>query len=253
MTDAQTPPRFNPVRELTAGLVVFLVALPLCLGIALASAASKDLVPAELNVPLFSGLIAGIVGGILVGFLSGSQSSVAGPAAGLTAVVAAQIVMLGSYQAFLLAVVIAGVIQIVMGVLRGGLLAAFFPSSVIKGLLAAIGLILILKQMPYVLGHDANPETNPALNTSGKNIISAWLDLARRLHPGAAVIGVFSIAFLILWDKFKTLKKSPVPRPFSSSSSASRSVSCSANSAKRGRSARATSCRCPWRRACPNS
>ena len=134
-------------HDMTAGLVVFLVALPLCLGVALAS-----------NAPLFSGLVAGIVGGILVGLLSGSHSSVSGPAAGLTAVVAAQIALLGSFEAFLLAVVMAGVIQIGMGVARAGFLAAFFPSSVIKGLLAAIGVILILKQLPHVFGHDPDPE-----------------------------------------------------------------------------------------------
>jgi carbonic anhydrase len=212
MTDPLAPPRVNYVRELTAGLVVFLVALPLCLGVALASAAAQDKVPAELNVPLFSGLIAGIVGGILVGILSGSQSSVSGPAAGLTAVVAAQLVLLGSYQAFLLAVVIAGIIQIALGVFRAGFLAAFFPSSVIKGLLAAIGVILILKQTPHVLGHDSDPEGDMAfLQPDDKNTFTELIAMLSDLHPGAAVIGVFSIVFLILWDKFKVLKKSPVP------------------------------------------
>ena len=128
-------------KDLMAGLVVFLVALPLCLGIALAS-----------NAPLFSGLIAGIVGGIVVGSLSGSHTSVSGPAAGLTAIVATQIANLGSFEAFLLAVVVGGLIQIGMGIARAGALSAFFPSSVIKGLLAAIGVILILKQIPHLLG-----------------------------------------------------------------------------------------------------
>src|SRR5688572_15305528 len=114
-------------RDITAGLVVSLVALPLCLGVALASGA-----------PLFSGVLAGIVGGILVGMLSGSNTSVSGPAAGLTAIVAAQILSLGSFSTFLLAVVFAGLIQIGLGLLRAGFIAAFFPSSVIKGLLAAI-------------------------------------------------------------------------------------------------------------------
>jgi carbonic anhydrase len=212
MSESQTSPRVNYARELTAGLVVFLVALPLCLGIALASAAAKDKVPAEFNVPLFSGLIAGIVGGILVGLLSGSQSSVSGPAAGLTAVVAAQIVMLGSYSTFLLAVVVAGIIQIILGVFRAGFLAAFFPSSVIKGLLAAIGVILILKQAPHVLGHDPDPEGDMAfLQPDDQNTFSELIATLSDLHPGAAFIGVFSIAFLILWDKFKVLKKSPIP------------------------------------------
>ena len=126
------------LADLSSGLVVFLVALPLCLGIALAS-----------NAPLFSGILAGIIGGIVVGVLSGSHTSVSGPAAGLTAVVAAQIATLGSFEAFLLAVLIAGLIQIVLGVMRAGAIADFVPSSVIKGLLAAIGLILILKQVPH--------------------------------------------------------------------------------------------------------
>ena len=134
-------------KDITASIAVFLVALPLCLGIALAS-----------NAPLFSGLISGIVGGLLVGMLSGSHKSVSGPAAGLTAIVAAQIAALGSFEAFLTAVVVAGVMQVVMGTLRLGFIAAFFPLSVIKGLLAAIGLILILKQIPHVFGHDADAE-----------------------------------------------------------------------------------------------
>ena len=147
MTSNNTSIFSNVPRDLTAGLVVALVALPLCLGIALAS-----------NAPLFSGLIAGIVGGILIGSLSGSQTSVSGPAAGLTAIVAAQIATLGSFQAFLAAVVLAGVIQLGLGYIRAGSLARFFPSSVIKGLLAAIGVILILKQIPHVVGHDTDPE-----------------------------------------------------------------------------------------------
>jgi len=191
----------NLPRDLTAGLVVFLVALPLCLGVALAS-----------DAPLFSGLVAGIVGGILVGILSGSHSSVSGPAAGLTAVVAAQIVSLGSFPTFLFAVVIAGVIQIVMGLARTGFLAAFFPSSVIKGLLAAIGIILILKQTPHVLGHDPDPEGDMAFQQhDGENTFSELLATIDDLHVGAAVIGLLSVALLVGWDRIKVLKKSPVP------------------------------------------
>src|SRR5687768_2138316 len=140
---------FSPAtlpRDLTAGLVVFLVALPLCLGVALASGA-----------PLFAGVLAGIVGGILVGWLSGSQTSVAGPAAGLTAIVSTQIAELG-FPAFLLAVVVGGVVQVALGLMKAGFLSSFVPSSVIQGLLAAIGVILILKQIPHVLGHDTDPE-----------------------------------------------------------------------------------------------
>jgi len=124
----QSEPMIKTVsRDLVSGVVVFLVALPLCLGVALASGA-----------PLFSGLLAGIVGGVLAGAISGSHSSVSGPAAGLTAVVAIQIQTLGSFDSFLLVVMLAGLIQIVLGVARFGLIAEFVPSSVIKGLLAAL-------------------------------------------------------------------------------------------------------------------
>jgi carbonic anhydrase/SulP family sulfate permease len=191
------------IKDLPAGLVVFLVALPLCLGIALASGA-----------PLFSGVVAGIVGGIVVGSLSGSHTSVAGPAAGLTAIVAAQISSLGSFRAMLLAVVFAGVIQIGLGVARAGFIAAFFPSSVIKGLLAAIGLILILKQVPHVLGHDADPVGDLAFDQlDQENTFTELLAAAFDIHAGAALVGLVSIALLVLWDKVKALKSSLVPAP----------------------------------------
>ncbi len=187
-------------HDLTAGLVVFLVALPLCLGIALAS-----------NAPLLSGLLAGIVGGLVVGVLSGSHSSVSGPAAGLTAVVAAQIATLGSFESFLLAVMVAGLVQIILGVVRAGFLAAFFPSSVIKGLLAAIGVILILKQIPHVVGHDPDPEGEMSfIQPDQRNTFSELADILD-IEPGAALIGLVSIAALVLWARWKVLKKSPVP------------------------------------------
>ena len=190
-------------RDITSGLVVFLVALPLCLGVALASGA-----------PLFSGVLAGIVGGILVGLLSGSQTSVSGPAAGLTAVVAAQILSLGSFPAFLLAVVLAGLIQIGLGLARAGFIAAFFPSSVIKGLLAAIGVILILKQIPHVLGHDPDPEGDMAFQQpDDENTFSELARMIGDIHPGAAAIGLLSIVVLFVWGKWKPLKNSPVPAP----------------------------------------
>lgn len=190
------------VRDFTAGSVVFLVALPLCLGIALASEA-----------PLFAGLLGGIVGGILVGMISGSHTSVTGPAAGLTAIVAAQISLLG-FDAFLLAVVIAGLIQIAMGLARFGFIAAFFPSSVIKGLLAAIGIILILKQIPHVVGHDTDPEGEMAFQQADhENTFTALIEMLKDLHPGAALIGLLSIALLLLWDRSKTLKQSRIPSP----------------------------------------
>lgn len=189
-------------RDLTAGLVVFLVALPLCLGVALASGA-----------PLLSGVLAGIVGGILVGVLSGSHSSVSGPAAGLTAVVVTQIDKLG-FQGFLLAVVFAGLFQIVLGVARAGFIAAFFPSGVIKGLLAAIGVILILKQIPHVMGHDADPEGDMAFQQPDQqNTFSELWELLSDLHPSAAVIGLLSIVLLVVWGRWKRLKYSPVPAP----------------------------------------
>ncbi len=188
-------------RDFVAGMVVFLVALPLCLGIALAS-----------NAPLFSGLLAGIIGGIVVGSLSGSHTSVSGPAAGLAAVVAAQILSLGSFETFLLAVVIGGLIQIVLGLIQAGFIAAFFPSAVIKGLLAAIGVLLILKQIPHVLGHDADPEGDMAFQQPDhRNTFSEFGELFRDLHPGAAVIGLLSIVLLVLWDRCQPLKKSIVP------------------------------------------
>jgi MFS superfamily sulfate permease-like transporter len=134
-------------KDLPASIVVFLVALPLCLGIALASGA-----------PLFSGLISGIVGGIVAGILSGSNTSVSGPAAGLTVIVYNGIETLGSFEIFLLAVIMAGVLQFVLGVVRAGVIGYYFPTSVIKGMLAAIGLILILKQIPHAFGYDVDPE-----------------------------------------------------------------------------------------------
>jgi MFS superfamily sulfate permease-like transporter len=134
-------------NDIPAGIVVFLVALPLCLGIALASGA-----------PLFSGLITGIVGGVIVSWASGSQLSVSGPAAGLTVIVLSAIEKLGSFDKFLLAVALAGALQFAFGVLRAGLIGAYFPTSVIKGMLAAIGIILIMKQLPHAIGYDAELE-----------------------------------------------------------------------------------------------
>ena len=190
-------------KDLIAGLVVFLVALPLCLGVALAS-----------NAPPIAGIIAGIVGGILVGALSGSQTSVSGPAAGLTAVVAAQIGQLGSFEAFLVAVVLAGVIQIFLGVFRAGFIAAFFPLSVIKGLLAAIGIILILKQIPHLIGYDADPMGEKSFQQpDGQNTFSELFASLSAIHPGATLVGFLSIAIIVLWDKIKALKSSPVPAP----------------------------------------
>ncbi len=204
MTPTPTPPPASSVRgDLTAAVVVFLVALPLCLGVALASGA-----------PLISGIVAGVVGGILVGLLSGSNTSVSGPAAGLTAVVAAQIVSLGSFEVFLLAVVVAGLMQIGLGLARAGTLGAFIPSSVIKGLLAAIGVLLILKQIPHLLGHDADPEGDMAFaQPDQQNTFTELFDLFGDAHLGAAAIGLLSVALLVVWGRWKRLKSSPVPAP----------------------------------------
>jgi carbonic anhydrase len=203
ITEEKASPWSSLAKDLPAGLVVFLVALPLCLGVALAS-----------NAPLFSGIIAGIVGGIVVGVLSGSQTSVAGPAAGLTAIVAAQIATLGSFKAVMMATVLAGVIQIGLGVARAGFIAAFFPSSVIKGLLAAIGVILILKQIPHVIGHDTDPVGDLAFNQPDhENTFTELLAAALDIHAGAALVGVTSILVLVMWDKVKLLKNSLVPAP----------------------------------------
>ncbi len=194
----------NLRQDIAASLVVFLVALPLCLGIALASGA-----------PLFAGLVAGIVGGIVVGTFSGSQTSVSGPAAGLTAIVAAQIAILGSFEAFLLAVFVAGLLQIVLGIARAGSLSAFIPSSVIKGLLAAIGVLLILKQLPHVLGHDTDPEGEMSFSQpDDQNTFTELLSvLLGDVHIGAAAIGIASIALLVFWGRVKILKSSAIPAP----------------------------------------
>lgn len=190
-------------RDLIAGLVVFLVALPLCLGVALAS-----------NAPPIAGLIAGILGGILVGTMSGSHTSVSGPAAGLTAVVAVQIANLGSFEAFLVAVVLAGIIQIVLGIARAGFISAFFPLSVIKGLLAAIGVILILKQIPHLLGYDADPMGEKSfIQPDGQNTFSELVASLAAIHPGAVIVGLISIAIIVFWEKIKFLKQSPIPAP----------------------------------------
>ena len=175
--------------DIPAGIVVFFVAVPLCLGIALASGA-----------PLFAGLIAGIVGGIFVGALSGSQVGVSGPAAGLAVIVLAAIEDLG-YETFLAAVVLAGVIQIVMGVARSGFIAYFFPSSVIKGMLAGIGIIIILKQIPHALGHDTDPEGQLGFEQpDGETTFSAFGVMLDDFQLGAIVITLISMAILIFWE-----------------------------------------------------
>ena len=183
--------------DFASGLVVFLVALPLCLGIAMASGA-----------PLFSGIITGIVGGIVVGYLSQSQISVSGPAAGLTAIVLTAITTLGGFDTFLTAVFIAGVIQLTLGFLRAGSISNYFPTNVIEGMLAGIGVIIIMKQLPHAFGYDADFEGDQAfVQTSGDNTFSAFFNLLNHLQLGAILVTSVSIAILILWDKVPALKK----------------------------------------------
>lgn len=191
------------VADFTAGMVVFLVALPLCLGVAVAC-----------DAPPFAGVLAGIIGGILVGCLSGSHCSVSGPAAGLAPIVAIELARLGSFEAFLMAMIIGGLLQIGLGIARAGFIAAFFPSSVIKGLLAAIGVILILKQIPHVLGHDTDPEGEMGFfQPDHENTFSEFARLLGDVHLGAAVIGLLSVALLVVWDRSKSLKQSIIPAP----------------------------------------
>ena len=167
----------------------------------------------SLGKDLAAGLVSGVVGGLLVSWLSGSHTSVSGPAAGMVAVVLAQVAALGSYEAFLVAVILAGAIQILLGALRAGFIAAFFPSNVIKGLLAAIGVILILKQIPHVVGHDADPEGNMRfLQADGRNTFSELFSSLLNLEPGATVVGLVSLAILLAWDRSR-FKNSLIPAP----------------------------------------
>lgn len=185
-------------NDLPASIVVFFVALPLCLGIALASGA-----------PLFSGIISGIIGGIVVGAASGSRLGVSGPAAGLAVIVlsAISVTFNGSYETFLLAVVLAGVIQVILGFLRAGFIGYFFPSSVIKGMLTGIGLLIILKQIPHALGWDKDVEGDDAfLQADGGNTLGSIGKAFEYVTPGAVLIAVVSVAILILWDKVLSKK-----------------------------------------------
>ncbi len=183
---------FSEIKsDFPAGLVVFLVAVPLCLGVALASGA-----------PLFSGIIAGVAGGIVVALISGSPLGVSGPAAGLTVIVLTAIQSLGSFEAFLLAVVIAGMLQIFLGYAKAGIIGYYFPSSVIKGMLTAIGLIIILKQIPHALGWDAGYEGDMSFwQMDGENTFSELYKALALFTPAAIVISLVSMAILILWEQ----------------------------------------------------
>jgi len=178
-----------------SGLVVFLVALPLCLGIALASGA-----------PPLSGIIAGIVGGLVIGSISNSNISVSGPAAGLTAIVLTAITDLGAFNIFLCAGIIAGVIQLVLGFIRAGSISNYFPNNVIEGMLAAIGIIIILKQIPHALGFDKDYEGHQSIFDNGLNF-GYFSELFGAVHPGAIIVTLVSVAILIIWDKVYALRR----------------------------------------------
>jgi SulP family sulfate permease len=184
-------------NDLPASIVVFFVAVPLCLGIALASGA-----------PLFAGIIAGIVGGIVVGAASGSSLGVSGPAAGLAVIVFSSIATLGgNWNAFLVAVVLAGVIQLILGYLKAGFIAYFFPNSVIKGMLSGIGLLIILKQIPHALGWDFDIEGDDAfLQADGRNTISEITNALKFITPGALFISFISLLILIFWEQYLSKK-----------------------------------------------
>ena len=193
-----SPPELRPKvslfstigQDAPAGLVVFLVALPLCLGISLASGA-----------PLLAGVVAGIVGGVLVSWLSGSAVSVSGPAAGLTTIVLSGIATLGSFPAMLTATAVAGVFQIIMGLARAGIIALYFPAAVIRGMLAAIGIILLMKQIPHFLGADSDFFED--LNFSqldGFNTFSAIGSAFRSLSQGSVLVGVVALGLMLFWE-----------------------------------------------------
>ncbi|MGZ8947377.1 MAG: SulP family inorganic anion transporter [Methylococcaceae bacterium] len=192
--------------DIPAGIVVFLVALPLCLGIALASGA-----------PLFSGLIGGLVGGLIVSWLSGSQLAVSGPAAGLTVIIFSAIESLGSFQAVLVACILAGIMQLTLGYLRAGIIGAFFPSAVIEGMLAAIGLILIIKQIPHATGYHTSYEGDESyMKETAESSFIELFDAFSGISPGSVVISVVALSLLILWStawfkKQKLLKLIPGP------------------------------------------
>lgn len=197
----------NLKHDIPASIVVFLVAMPLCLGIALASGA-----------PLFSGLISGIIGGIVVGALSGSALGVSGPAAGLAVIVLGAIADLGSFEIFLVAVILAGLIQLIMGYAKTGIIAYFFPSSVIYGMLSGIGVIIFLKQIPHALGYDKSPEGDFSFfQMDGQNTFSELINMLDFISPGVLLVSALSLVILILWEtkffksfKFTTLVQGPL-------------------------------------------
>lgn len=200
-------PLKNFKDDLPAGIVVFLVAMPLCLGIAMASGA-----------PLFSGIIAGIIGGIIVGSLSGSPLGVSGPAAGLAVIVLNSITSLGGFEIFLVAVILAGIIQVIIGFAKAGIIAYYFPSSVIHGMLAGIGILIFIKQIPHAFGYDGDPEGDfEFFQVDGQNSISELWNMIDYITPGVLLISATSLIILILWEtkyiknlKFTKLVQGPL-------------------------------------------
>nr|WP_315131800.1 SulP family inorganic anion transporter [uncultured Flavobacterium sp.] len=187
----------NLKSDFASGLVVFLVALPLCLGIAMASGA-----------PLFSGIISGVIGGIVVGYLSKSHISVSGPAAGLTAIILTAITDLGAFDVFLTAVFIAGLIQLALGFIKAGSISNYFPTNVIEGMLAGIGIIIILKQLPHAFGYDSDFEGDMAFaQADGNNTFSTLFGVLNHIQLGSIIISFVSLTILIVWDKITFLKK----------------------------------------------
>lgn len=202
-------PEFHPFSyksfryDFPAGIAVFFVAVPLCLGIAYASGA-----------PLIAGLITGIIGGIVTGLISNSQLSVSGPAAGLTAIAVSGITSLGSFEAFLVATIFAGIFQIILGISRAGIVATYIPHSVIKGMLSAIGLILILKQLPHLVGYDSKLTGIEALTeniSNNTNIFTALLQGFIKLNDGVLIIGSACLTLLVVWEKFFQIRLKTIP------------------------------------------
>lgn len=195
----------NAKNDITSGVVVFLIAVPLCLGIALACGA-----------PLIAGINAGIVGGLVIGAFSKSQLSVSGPAAGLTAIIAGAITALGSFELFLCSVVVAGLFQLLFGLLRAGGISNYFPSNVIEGMLAAIGVIIIIKELPHAVGYDRNNIGDffhgfLSVAPGDESVFSSLLHSISYIHPGAVIVTIVSLTILILWQKpfFKKIQWLP--------------------------------------------
>lgn len=188
-------------RDVPAAIVLVLIALPLCLGISLAAGA-----------PLTAGLIAGVVGGLLVGGLSASPVMVSGPAAGLTAVVIAGIASAGSFRAFLVSVVLAGLLQLLLSRLRAGIIGYFFPSSVIRGMLAGIGVTLILKQLPHAIGYDVDFEGDESFwQANNETTFSALGNMFDAVHPGAIIVTLLALAVLLAWDRWRPARLRILP------------------------------------------